>query len=418
MKPFKIVFYPNTAKPNSKTLRIPIYMRVSKGTKKVEASLDASIAAEHVHLWNPFTQRLDVEGNTVNKVLEDIIYEFTGLPYRYKEYADFSPNDVKAKVLKLESNIITESMDALMYVENHYRSIVLPGKNYSLGTKKNYRKSINHFTDYLNFKKQQKVSLMNFSSVLAFGFYDYLQMDNKETGKMAMSDVSASSVVIKIKAIFERAYDTELVKRNPFKKIRLQTKSKKRDELSVDEISSLMNLDLSNEKTLAPYRDIFLFSVFTGLAYSDIYELNKDHIRMEQGEFILEKSRAKTGEEIKQVLISQAVEILKKYEDHIETQIENRVFPKRHLNKMNEYLKIVQAHAGIKKLLTTHIARHTCSQLLADLGDINSDVINTMLGWSNRGEGSRIIYRRTSFVMLKDAKEKFENFLKQNLCSQ
>ena len=107
-------------------------------------------------------------------------------------------------------------------------------------------------------------------------------MDVKETGKMAMSDVSASSVLIKIKAIFERAYDTELVKRNPFKKIRLQTKSKKRDELSVDDISRLVKLDLSNEKTLAPYRDIFLFSVFTGLAYSDIYELNRDHIRMER----------------------------------------------------------------------------------------------------------------------------------------
>jgi hypothetical protein len=71
---------------------------------------------------------------------------------------------------------------------------VLPGKNYSLGTKKNYRKSINHFTDYLNFKKQQKVSLMNFSSVLAYGFYDYLQMDVKETGNtpQAVSDPLAS----------------------------------------------------------------------------------------------------------------------------------------------------------------------------------------------------------------------------------
>jgi hypothetical protein len=38
---------------------------------------------------------------------------------------------------------------------------------------------------------------------------------------------------------------------------------------------------------------------------------------MEQGEFILEKSRAKTGEAIKQVLIIQAVSILKKYEVYI-----------------------------------------------------------------------------------------------------
>ena len=233
-----------------------------------------------------------------------------------------------------------------------------------------------------------------------------------------MSDVSASSVVIKIKAIFERAYDTELIKRNPFKKIRLQTKSKKREELSIDEINSLIKLDLSHEKTLEPYRDIFLFTIFTGLAYSDIHELNKDHIRIEQGETVLDKSRVKTGETIKQLLTKQAKWIMKKYEDHIETEIENRVFPKRHLNNMNEYLKIIQARAGIKKLLTTHVARHTCSQLLADLGDINADVINTMLGWSNRGEGSRIIYRRTSFAMLKDAKDKFETFLNQYLCCQ
>jgi hypothetical protein len=39
-----------------------------------------------------------------------------------------------------------------------------------------------------------------------------------------------------------------------------------------------------------------------------------------------------------------------------------------------------------------------------------------MLGWSNGKEGTRVHYRNTSLVMLIDAKNKYENYLTENLC--
>ena len=128
---------------------------------------------------------------------------------------------------------------------------------------------------------------------------------------------------------------------------------------------------------------------------------------------ILTIKRSKTGIELKQALIAPAVQLIKKYEQSYETIIYNRLFPKRHLNSVNEHLKFIQEKAGINKKLSTHIGRHTCSQMLRETGTINLDVINSMLGWSNGRLGASMNYRRTSINMLKDAKTKYETFLNQ-----
>ena len=146
------------------------------------------------------------------------------------------------------------------------------------------------------------------------------------------------------------------------------------------------------------YKDIFLFSIFTGLPYGDIYCLTWNQIRLENQEYILQKNRAKTKVEIKQVLVKQAVFLLDKYKNDIETEITGRLFPKRHLNNVNDYLKVLQKMAFINNNISTHIARHTCSQFLRDLGSINNDVINSIEGWSNSKLGSSMIYRRTSII--------------------
>lgn len=418
MQKAKLVFYPYLGKKLKKTNQIPLYLRVSKGGVKVETSLGISIHADEFQHWNTSTERLEIKESGVNKKLEDIRDDFKGLQYRFKEeFPKMTPAQIKEKLFPTQQPTNSEALQVLDYLENHFSNTVKPNNNISDGTKRNYRKSINHFTSYLTYLNQTKITMAGFSPALAFGFYDYLQRDIVALEKSAMSDVSASSITIKIKAIFERAVDIELLNKNPFKKLRMQTKSPKRAELTIDEINALIKLDLTQSPKLDIYRDIFLFSALTGMAYSDVYHLKKIDIKEENGEKTIHKNRQKTDEPIQQVLVKQVVAILNKYEGHIETLPENRVFPKRHLNNVNESLKLLQAKAQISKNLSTHIARHTCNQLLRDLGSINSDVINKMLGWSNSKEGSSRFYSRINFQRLLDAKVKFQNFLDINLWS-
>ena len=210
---------------------------------------------------------------------------------------------------------------------------------------------------------------------MAFGFYDYLQQAIPANQKSGITDVSASSIVIKIKAIFERAYDTEIIKKNPFKGLKLQNKSQKKEELNISEFKRFYDLYLLADRKLEVYKDIFLFSVFTGLPYGDIYCLTWNQIRLENQEYILQKNSAKTKVEIKQVLVKQTVVLIEKYKNDIETEITGRLFPKRHLNNVNDYLKVLQKMAFINNNISTHIARHTCSQFLRDLGQIQAFLI-------------------------------------------
>ncbi len=419
MQKAKLVFYPNIGKKLKKTKQIPFYLRISKGHVKVETSLGISILPDEIQYWDAFSERMEMKESNVNKRLEDIKDDFRGLQYRFKEeFPKMTPAQIKEKLFPTQRPTTAETILVLNYMEDHYSVTVKPNKNISEGTKRNYKKAINHLTTYLNFISQSKVTISCFSPALAFGFYDFLQRDIVSLEKTGMTDVSASSITIKIKAIFERAVDIELLNKNPFKKLRMQTKSPKRAELTIEEINALIKIDLTQDPKLDIYRDLFLFSSFTGMAYSDVYNLRKIDIKEENGELTILKNRQKTDEPIQQVLVKQVVSIVQKYKDHIETLPENRVFPKRHLNNVNENLKLLQAKAQITKNLSTHIARHTCNQLLRDLGSINSDVINKMLGWSNSKEGSSRFYSRVNFQRLLDAKTKFQNFLDINLCDR
>ncbi len=420
MKAAKIVFFPNVSKKSKKTNDLPIYIRISKGTTKAEAKLDVALKESELANWNAFTQRLDIKGNVVNKRLEEIEFDFEGLPHRFKyDFEQFTPSEIKEKLFGGSYLKEPEHIKARDYLEDYYLNVVLTNSNISVGTKKNYRKSINHFNKYLNYVRQGTITLKNFSSLMAFGFYDYLQKDippqrKGDERKNAIKDYSASSIVIKISVIFSRACDTELISKNPFSKVKLQRKYPKKPHLEIGEINAIIQLNLKNDKKLEVYRDIFLFGIFTGLPYADIYAMRKSNIQVEKGEYVYCGTREKTKEPIKQILVDEAVSLIQKYDNDVETMYEERIFPARHLNNMNDSLKLIQAKAGIHKTLTTHISRHTANQMLNDIGYINGDVINYMLGWSNSRQGMRMNYKSISFEILLYAKNQFQKFITQN----
>lgn len=93
-----------------------------------------------------------------------------------------------------------------------------------------------------------------------------------------MTTVSASSVMKSFRPIFNAAVDSGLIEKNPFKSIKLKTRSPKRERLNITQLKQLRNLDLSKFPTQRIYRDIFLWSVFTGLANKDAMSLDTSNL--------------------------------------------------------------------------------------------------------------------------------------------
>jgi integrase len=66
------------------------------------------------------------------------------------------------------------------------------------------------------------------------------------------------------------------------------------------------------------------------------------------------------------ILPKQAVALISKYKNTAEIEITGCVLPKRSNKEVNVQLKVLAGMVGIPLKLTTHIARHTFRQLLAE----------------------------------------------------
>jgi integrase len=75
-------------------------------------------------------------------------------------------------------------------------------------------------------------------------------------------------------------------------------------------------------------------------------------------------------------------------------------------------LKILANMVGIPLKLTTHIARHTFRQLLAEADIYEMGVIKRMMGHSRNGEIDGIYYAVTESRLM-EAKRKFELYLEK-----
>lgn len=147
-----------------------------------------------------------------------------------------------------------------------------------------------------------------------------------------------------------------------------------RQRLDDAEIIKLTSTEIL-DPDLALSRDLFAFSVYTGMAYKDVQGLKPSHLREIDGKLWIEGLRKKSGEFYSIYLLPEAVDLIERYRST------GRIFPAPDLYFQNRQLKIVAAACGISKTLSTHIARHTCATLMLRK-DVSLKVISEMLGHS------------------------------------
>lgn len=122
-------------------------------------------------------------------------------------------------------------------------------------------------------------------------------------------------------------------------------------------------------------RDCFIFSAYTGLAYTDLRSFDRQtHTYQDElGRTWIRKPRTKTKVEAEIPLLPEAEAVLRKY---------GHTMPVPSNQEYNRTLKLLAAKAGIDKPVTTHVARKTCAARLLNLG-INENVIAKFMGWNS-----------------------------------
>ncbi len=171
--------------------------------------------------------------------------------------------------------------------------------------------------------------------------------------------------------------------KNPFDKFRLTYKTVQRDILTIEEVDKLVKLKILEER-LDRVRDLFVFCIYTGLAFVDVTNLKIEHlIKTNEGTTWIKNSRCKTSVSFLIPLLPIPVSLIKKYEGFFKRDIDGSVMPTLSNQKYNSYLKELAIRAKINKNLTSHLARHTFATTITLNEGVPLEVVSKMLGHSD-----------------------------------
>ena len=192
-----------------------------------------------------------------------------------------------------------------------------------------------------------KNHLTNFREGLTFEFFDerglndyisYLR-DVKE-----MRNTTIGKQLSFLKWFLRWAFKKGVHQNNAYDsyKPKLKSTQKKIIFLTWDELNRLREFKIpSNKQALERVRDVFLFQCFTGLRYSDVFNLHRSDIKGDH----IEVTTVKTSDSLIIELNNHSKAILDKYKD---VAFENdKVLPVITNQKMNDYLKELAEMAGI-----------------------------------------------------------------------
>jgi integrase/recombinase XerD len=399
------VIYPNKLKI-TKTGTIPLYVRIVLGNK-AEWNSGIEITANVLTKWNKINFSLNEKYCEVNERLYAYQAELNDSLKIFEESANtFSASEIKKILL---NNNETKKCTIHTYLQEYYCDKVENSSTFAMGTKKNYKKAINHLKSFISSQELDEAPVQAVNYAFAFKFKNYLTNSQSSPPRKGMCENSAKSIIKKFRTIFNDAVSKKYISANPFKELPLTGKAKEKVTLNIQQLYNLYhakNLTYSQKV----YTDIFLFSVYTGLSYSDAQSLNSNYIT-EYGNQILriDSSRMKTVKTFTFFLPDLAKEIIDKYKNTIET-VNGNLIPNRCLKEVNIQLKTLADKAGIPINLSTGYARHTFRVLCGEAGLQDETCINRMAGWS-RGNSMHGIYDRATDTRLIRAKESLDLYL-------
>lgn len=179
-----------------------------------------------------------------------------------------------------------------------------------------------------------------------------------------------------LRALLGRAEKSGQIQANPYHRLRGEFSKGDRENteyLTEEEMQRIENLKPTPGTWMEKARDLFVFQMYTGLAFSDAQAFDISDYRLVDGKWRKIGTRIKTGKPFVSQLLPPVVEVLKKYDYKV---------PKLWNETYNRELKHVGMAAGISTRLHSHLARHTFATYMLRHG-VKIENLAKMLGHAN-----------------------------------
>ncbi len=268
-----------------------------------------------------------------------------------------------------------ERMLMEIFQEHNDQMKKLIGKAYTKGTMQRYDACKNHIENYLQFSyKKKDIPVQEVDHKFITGFDHYLKSQKDCAHNTSLK------YIVNFKKIIRIAYANQWIDRDPFFHWKGTWKSSEREYLTDLELQKMAEAEFDIPR-LDLVRDIFLFCCYTGLAFADVKKLSENDIVIGMnGKKWIKTKRQKTKSLSSIPILEVPEAILEKYSDHPQVKMGKIVLPALTNQKSNSYLKEIADVCGIKKNLTTHLARHTFATTVTLSKGVPIESVGKMLG--------------------------------------
>lgn len=328
------------------TENVPIRMRVNFASKRIEFTTGYRIDAakwdtDKQRVKNGCSNKLKQSASEINASLLEYYTEIQSIFKRFEvEDVMPTPEQIKEAFNALRKPVSEEpkpKKEALPcdffqvfddFVEDCGRQ-----NNWTDSTFEKFAAVKNHLTNFregLTFEFLDERGLNDYVGYLR----DVKEMRNTTIGKQLSFLKWFLRWAFKKGVHQNNAYDSY--------KPKLKSTQKKIIFLTWDELNRLREFKIpSNKQALERVRDVFLFQCFTGLRYSDVFNLRRSDIKGDH----IEVTTVKTSDSLIIELNNHSKAILDKYKDVAFE--DDKVLPVITNQKMNDYLKELAEMAGI-----------------------------------------------------------------------
>lgn len=399
---FAILFYVRNDKIN-KNGEVPVYMRITIDKVKAEYATGERIAPS---IWNE--GRIKGNSAAAKRIKETMdILRSRAMEIR-STYNLNEPLTARYIVDTLNGKITSKTKSkSVMEVFNLHNGMVynLIGIDYAHATYTRYITTLKHIKEYM--EKSYKVSDMLLTDLdyeFIRGFEIYMKTIRKCSHNTTMKYIKM------FKVITNYAVKNDWLDKDPFKLFECKIERIEREHLTEEEIQVIRKKEFSSER-LDNVRNIFVFSIFTGLAYVDVAKLAKSNIVTGvDGKQWLSIPRTKTGVITTVPLLPPAVKILEKYKDHPIAEIKGTLLPVPTNQKLNEYLKEIATLCDIDKNLTFHVARHSFATTIMIGNKVSSEALKPQMGHTDI-KTTQIYSHQDEYKIAKEVEHLYEKYL-------
>ncbi|MFV8377524.1 phage integrase SAM-like domain-containing protein [Flavobacterium sp. LB3R33] len=368
---FKILFIEGKNRKNKKN-QSPLFCRLTLNGNRKQLSTGINIESEHWDTKNQVILKSHKSAILYNSQLDKIKSKVNSIYMILRlQENPFSIEDIHDKYFGKE---LKKSEFILSYYKQYLSKIE---KLVGLEIKDNtYNKFVyvgNHLEAFLKWKYKKTDYPLEELSLQFLNDFDYYLKTEKN-----QEQITINKTIQRLRTPIKQAISEGYLDRDPFILHKSKTVRKTVIFLTTEELKTFEEAVLQ-QKRLSTIQDLFIFCCYTGLAYNEMANLEKQNIQIGFDNINwIQMKREKTQRQISIPILPKAQEIIEKYSTD-----SNNIFPPISNQKFNSYLKEISAITGIEKRLTHHIARKTFASTVLLYNDVPMEIVSELLGHSN-----------------------------------